>query len=246
MSRWKAAAIHASISAAIGVLAALLIFGLWYPPPYAQATGAPELVMLLLGVDLTLGPLLTLVVFKAGKKGMAFDLAVIGTLQACALVYGLHVVAVARPVYIVGAVDRFVLVTANELDPEDLAQAQSGFRKLPWSGPRIVGTKLPTNGKEQADLLFSALAGKDVEKFPKYYVPYAQVAAGMLAKARTVQDVDGSHPENAPALLTWLKEHSVQPAAIRVLPLLAPHGDFAIVLDAADGAVLDVLAMDLW
>lgn len=246
MSRWKAAAIHLSISVTIGLLAALLIFGLWYPPPYSRVTGAPELVMLLLGVDLVLGPLLTLVVFKAGKKGMAFDLSVIAVLQACALVYGMSIVARARPVYIVGAIDRFVLVSANDLDPKDLAEAKPEFRSPPWSGPRIVGVEMPPKGKEHDDLLFSGLAGKDVDKFPKYYVDYATAAPKLLAKARTLEAVRQTHPLATPLLDAWLQKSGRDAATLLALPVVAPRGDLTMLLDHDSGQALDALPLDIW
>ncbi|HEV7490359.1 MAG TPA: hypothetical protein VGO25_06105, partial [Rhodanobacteraceae bacterium] len=80
MTRWKASAVHLSISICVGLGAVALIFGVWYPPPYSHAVGADQLVVLLLGVDVVLGPLLTLVVFKSGKKSLRFDLSVIALL----------------------------------------------------------------------------------------------------------------------------------------------------------------------
>ena len=104
MSRWKAAAIHLSISAAIGLVVGALLLLVWYPPPYFHAAGADQLVLLLVGVDLVLGPLLTLILFRSGKKGLKFDLAMIAVLQTTALVYGLSVVLQSRPVFLVSAV----------------------------------------------------------------------------------------------------------------------------------------------
>src|SRR4029078_12975478 len=110
MSRWKAAGIHLSISLLIGLIVGALLFGVWYPPPYFHAAGADQLVLLLVSVDIVLGPLLTLVVFKSGKWGLKFDLTLIAVMQTIALVYGLSVVLRSRPVFLVAAVDRFVLV----------------------------------------------------------------------------------------------------------------------------------------
>ena len=101
MSRWKAAGIHLSISAFIGLVVGALLLGVWYPPPFFHAAGADVLVVLLVGVDVVLGPLLTLIVFKSGKRGLKFDLALIGTMQAVALVYGMSVVLESRPVFLV-------------------------------------------------------------------------------------------------------------------------------------------------
>src|SRR3982751_1527004 len=108
MSRWKAAAIHLSISAAIAVIACALFFVVWYPGTYFHAAGADELVILLVGVDLAIGPLLTLIVFRSGKRGLRFDLTSIAIAQAVALMYGAHVVLQSRPIFLVAALDRFV------------------------------------------------------------------------------------------------------------------------------------------
>ena len=84
-----------SFAVATAVLAFML--SLWYPGPLFEAAGGDRLVFILVAVDVTLGPLITLVIFKAGKKGLKFDLAVIASLQLAALVYGMHTVYVARP-----------------------------------------------------------------------------------------------------------------------------------------------------
>ncbi len=115
MSRWKAASIHLSISIAVGLLVFALLFLVWFPQPYFDAAGGQHLILVLLGVDLVLGPLLTLILFKSGKKGMLFDLYLIGLVQSAALVYGMHVIVQARPAFIVAAIDRFNVVAANEL-----------------------------------------------------------------------------------------------------------------------------------
>ena len=43
------------------------------------------------------------------------------------------------------------------------------------TGPRIIGAKLPTDPKEQMELMISGIAGRDVQLFPRYYVPYDEV-----------------------------------------------------------------------
>lgn len=247
MSRWKAAAIHVSISIAIGLLSAALIFGVWYPPPYSRATGALELVVLLMGIDLVLGPLITLVVFKSGKKGMRFDLCVIALLQTCALVYGMSVVMRARPVFIVGEIDRFVLVAASDLDKADIAQAtQAEFRHLPWTGPRIVGAEIPTDTASRNALIFSGTAGKDIDKFPKYYVDYARVAAKLLKHAKPLDALRKRHPEATPLLESWLHKHPRNAADAVWLPLVAPRNDLTMLLDRHSGDTLGALPIDPW
>ena len=247
MSRWKAAAIHLSISALIGLLVASLLFLVWYPPPYFRGAGASELIVVLLAVDLTLGPLLTLVVFKAGKKGLAFDLAAIATLQLGALLYGLLVIAQARPVFIVAAIDRFNVVAAKDLGDADLRQASSPrFASRSWTGPRLVAVQRPADSAARSDLLFSGLAGKDIEKFPQYYVDYSVAAPALLARAKPLADLRQSHPGSAEAIDRWLARRQRSADATRWLPIEARSHSLTMLLDGHTGAVLDALPIDPW
>lgn len=248
MSRWKAAAIHLSINAIVALLAATLIYGVWYPRPYGQAAGAGRLTVLLLGVDLVLGPLLTLVVYKAGKKGLKFDLTAIAVMQACAFLYGLHVVAVARPAFIVGVVDRFELVIANDLDAEDLAEATDpAFRSVPWTGPRVVGAQMPKDWQSRNKVLFSGTAGKDLDQFPQYYVPYPQVAQTLLSHATPLDTFKQKHPSSAQPIDAWLRDHPASQAGnVVTLPLASRKQSLTMLLDRETGHILDALAIDPW
>ena len=91
-SRWQAAGTHFLICVAIAVVVVVLMLEVWYPRPLFEAAGGNGLLYILVGVDVILGPLLTLVVFKAGKRGMKFDLAAIAAVQVAALIYGCHIV----------------------------------------------------------------------------------------------------------------------------------------------------------
>ena len=92
MSRWRAAGIHLLISIAIAGAVLALMLGLWYGPTLFQAMGGAGLALILIGVDVVLGPALTLVVFRSGKRGLKFDLTAIALLQVVALLYGCYVV----------------------------------------------------------------------------------------------------------------------------------------------------------
>lgn len=246
MSRWKAAGIHLSANAVIATLALALIFLVWYPHPYSRAAGAGMLALLLLGVDLVLGPLLTLVVYKTGKKGLRFDLTLIVLLQIAAFAYGMHVVARARPAFIVGVVDRLVLVTATELDPKDLAQATAQYNHIPWTGPRLVGAPLPTATEQSNEVLSSGLAGKDIERLPKYYQPYAAALPQLLAHAKSVDALVKAHADQARAVDDWLRGQQRSADQVRCVPLVGRNGALTAMLDSRSGALLDVLAIDPW
>src|SRR6266498_743017 len=123
MSRWKAAGMHFGLSAAIAAALLMLMLALWYPPPYFTLMGGATLVLLIAGCDVVLGPLITLIVFRSGKKGLALDLTMIGIVQSLALTYGIYTMFEARPAFTVFAVDRFEVVAANDIRREELALA---------------------------------------------------------------------------------------------------------------------------
>ena len=247
MSRWKAAAIHSSISAIVGLIVGFLLFDLWYPPPYFHAAGADELILLLVGVDLTLGPLLTLIVFRSGKRGLKFDLALIGLVQGAALIYGLSVVLQSRPIFLVGALDRFSLVSASEVTDADLALGhEARFRSRSWTGPRLVVAELPTDPTERSDLAFSSLAGRDVQNLPKYYRDYAQSGKSLLAKAKPLAALREQKPQFRQLITDWLAKSGRSDASIAWLPLQTRKEDLVMLLDANTAEPLQALAIDPW
>lgn len=247
MTRWKASLIHLGISLIVAAIASALLMGVWYPPPYFRAAGAERLLLLVVGVDVVLGPLLTLLVFKRGKPGLKLDLAIIGLVQAAALVYGFQVMLQSRPVFMVAAVDRFVLVAANQLDPADVAVAsQPQWRRLSWSGPVLVATQRPDDSAERSDLLFSALEGKDIEKFPRYYVSYDAAAPELLQRAQPLTLLRELHPSRAEELDAWLRRHGSAEEEVAWLPIVARDSDLTMLMDRTTGEPLGAIALDPW
>lgn len=103
------------------MLAALLVFLLWYPAPAAQLLGVGNIFLILLGVDVVCGPLLTLVMASPRKprRELILDLGLVALIQLAALGYGLYSLASARPVAYVFEQDRLVLVARNGVhEPE--------------------------------------------------------------------------------------------------------------------------------
>ncbi|WP_281646527.1 hypothetical protein [Parendozoicomonas sp. Alg238-R29] len=100
---------------------------------------------------------------------MVRDYTLIAVVQLSALVYGLYAVALSRPVFTVFVKDRIEIVTPLELDEQDLLNASTKYQSLSWTGPISVCTEPPTNPQEKSALLFSGIAGKDMQFFPKYY-----------------------------------------------------------------------------
>ncbi len=101
MSRFSAFSYHMAISLVIFAILAYLIVEVWYPEFFFTIDGGWEGIRIVIGVDLVLGPLLTLVVYKAGKPGLKFDLSCIGVLQSLCLIAGVFVIYTVRPLYFI-------------------------------------------------------------------------------------------------------------------------------------------------
>lgn len=112
---------HLLVSFIVALVSIFLVFWLWYPSPLDKALGVANIFLLLLCIDVIVGPLLTLMVAKQGKRTLKIDLLTIGVIQLAALIYGLNIVAQGRPVWIVYDSGRFEVVQAYEavIDPTE-------------------------------------------------------------------------------------------------------------------------------
>lgn len=142
MSRIKASLIHLCASLVIACAVGALILLMWYPGPYALIAGGSKLMLLVVGCDVILGPLLTLIVFNPTKQSLRRDIGVVLLIQLAALVYGIHVAAAARPVFGVLMSSTFDVIPANDLVPDDFQGATGPYNDISWTGPRL--SMIPT------------------------------------------------------------------------------------------------------
>lgn len=236
--RLKGAGIHMALSLCVALLAFSVVYFVWYPGAFWCIAGGRELFQLIVTVDVVLGPLLTFAIFNPGKGWgrLKFDLVVIGLLQLLALIYGLSTVAQARPVYLVFTGDRFNMVTAGDLAECDLALAERPeFAHIPWSGPRLVGTRPPANEEERFSLINDSIEGKDVELQPKFYVPYEENQVRVAARALPLEKLraKNSGAEARDLLDSALQRLAPQkPENLRWLPVMARTQEWVVLLDA--------------
>lgn len=234
--------IHLCSSLAVASVVLVLVFAVWYPAPLHEAVGVTGIFMLLLAVDVVVGPLLTLLVFKAGKKSLVFDMAVILMLQLSAFAYGIWVVAEGRPAWLVFNVDRFDVVRELDIDVRLLDEARPEYRSAPWFGPRWVGAEAPSDARQRETLLFeAAMGGSDIPQRPELYRPLAEVAASIAARAMPLErlslfnDADRVDAE----LADWR-------AADSWLPLMAGASSMVVLLSKDTAEVIAVVNLRPW
>jgi hypothetical protein len=233
-SRARAAGIHLLISCAVAAMAAALVFAVWYPGIYRVLAGGRDLFVLIISVDIVLGPLLTFAVFnlKKGWPHLRRDLALIGLIQLLALAYGLHTVYAARPVATVFEVDRFKVVTAAQVHLPELPKAPLAYQRLPLTGPWLLGSRKPQAGSESNDALFMAMeSGIDRAQRPLFWVPYAESIPEVLARARPVSVLLEKRPEVATDVRAALQALKLTEADAKFLPIMGRGGDWVVLID---------------
>jgi len=150
MNRAQAFLIHLGISLTIFGVLAYIVVAVWYPDFFFYTDGGWQGLRLLLGVDLVLGPLLTLIVFRAGKPGLRFDLTVIGAVQAACLAVGVWIVHGERPLAVVYVDGSFYSITAQSFRELDLPVPD--LSRIPGKFPKWVKVAMPNDPEEQSQI----------------------------------------------------------------------------------------------
>jgi hypothetical protein len=177
----------------LGVLTLALVFLVWYPDLFPKSTGVTNIFLLLLGVDVVLGPCLTLAVVKPGKKRhlLLLDLTVIIVLQLSAYFYGLNAVAEGRPAWIVLGAAQFNLVSPADMDKRNSDQVALEYRHPSLTGPQWISAFLPEDADvaTRNDLVFDSFAGIEVYHQPRYYHSLSEGLSILKEEARPLDDL---------------------------------------------------------
>jgi len=245
MNRWKASGIHLLISIlVVGSILLALLFT-WYPPAIMGIAKADKLIYLLAGVDVVIGPLLTLIVFKIGKPSLKFDLSVIALLQICALSFGLYTIWQSRPVFMVAADDRFYLVFANEIDPRALKLSKNKeYASLSYTGAKLVSARMPVDLSKT----ISFAATPDIQNQPQLFASYDQYADALMEQSLpVVADKNNAVPKTVTsALQKWAKKNNTKVENIRYVPINSSRGSGVMVMDKNSKKPLAAINVNPW
>jgi hypothetical protein len=244
--KWRACSLHFMVTLAMAVAAAILIFFVWYPDPFDNMLGGSKFFMLVTLCDLVLGPLTSLIIYNSKKTRLAlvFDYTVIGIVQITAFVYGIMSMADARPAYVAFVKDRLEVVLAVELADQDLLDAKPPYDTRPRFGPLLVGTQRPTEREQLNDLVLSAMEGKDLQNFPRYFVPYENNADAIKQHARPLDELEKTYAAAGPLVADALAELKLPRERLRWLPVRTPKGYWTALLDAETARPLTYIPID--
>lgn len=250
MTQWterlKASSIHLGISLAIAAAAALLVFGLWYPYPYRDISGGRELFLIVVAVDVVIGPLITLTVFNRRKPWgeLRRDLAIVGLIQLAALGYGLWTVAVARPVHLVFEIDRFRVVHGVDVPDALLGRQPPQVDPLPWFGPTLLAVRPFRNDDESFEVTMVALKGLQIGARPDLWQPYEAAKSRVLKAARPVQELKKRFASRVAEIDAVLKAAGRSAETMAYLPVAGRNVFWTAFVDPVTADVVAFLQLD--
>lgn len=239
MTRYKAAGIHLTISIAVVLATLALMWFVWYPKGMFKLLGGSELLYIISGVDICLGPLLTLAVFNTAKKSLKIDLTIICVLQLAALLYGMYVMFASRPVFNVLEENRFSVSIASDFknDVELKKAKKPEWQSLSWLGPQLVAALGPTDQKTKNEVMFSGLSWN---AFPKLYIDYDSQRQVALKNAKPLNSLKKSK-NNVDAVDTFLAKTGRPETDFVTLPVVYVFTMMAAVLDAKTGDFIEII-----
>lgn len=248
-AKLKAFSLHFIATALVAALAALLVFKLWYPPPFAEMMGGMKLFVLVVACDLVLGPLVSLVIYnpKKKRKELLTDYAVVVVLQLAALAYGLHTVTQVRPAFLVFAVDRYTVVSAGELpDSERQKAVRPEWQKSSFlAGYQTVYALRPTDPDASFDLIMSALGGgRDVQHVVENYRQVAEHLPDVIQAAKPVAELRKRFAARVADIDAAVAQTGQAEQALMWLPVQAGVAFWTALIDARTGLPLAWLNLD--
>ncbi|MCH7335838.1 TfpX/TfpZ family type IV pilin accessory protein [Acinetobacter sp. NIPH 2699] len=233
---------HLFTSFLIALVVVGVVFFIWYPFPLATAVGVTHIFLILLTIDVIVGPVLGWLVYKEGKKTLKMDLTVIILIQLSALVYGVYTIQQGRPVWLIFNVDQFEVVRSNEVYNKNIKQAEVRFQKVSILSPQFAAIKLSENlEQKQKDMFDEVLNGILLSHRPERYVELSVVRSKTQQEARGLELLS---QYNASQLVQ--KTLSKYPQATAFIPLKTDVVDMTVLINKETGEVIKIVDLRPW
>jgi hypothetical protein len=193
--RLKAFSLHLLSSATVltSVLGSLY-FG-WYRWPGWYLTDVTRVIVVMVCVDVVLGPTLTFIIAnqKKSRRELARDIGIIVAVQLGALLYGSVQLWNGRPLYYAFSESILQLVQAYDIDANEakLGREQNPTLAPHWySLPRWIWAPLPQDAETHRQIVTAAISGgDDVISMPRYFKRWEDGLSSLRGQLKKVDDV---------------------------------------------------------
>lgn len=193
--RIKAFSLHLLSSAAVlTLILGALYFG-WYRWPGWYLTDVSHVALVMVCVDVVLGPTLTLIIANKSKprRELVRDIGIIIALQLAALGYGTVSLWNGRPLYYAFSENVLQVVQAYDINAEEAKlgrQQNPEFAPHWYSLPRWIWAPLPKDADTRNKIVTSAITGgDDVIAMPKYFKRWEDGLPSLRAQLKKVDSV---------------------------------------------------------
>lgn len=239
--RLRAAGIHFAISLAIFAVAMYLMLVHWYPGFHFTVDGGWQGTRIMVGVDLVLGPLLTLIIFnpRKARRLIVLDLGCIAAIQLAALAWGFYAIEGQRPVGLNFHDGLFYSMTAHAVRAQP--GAAEALERLSDRKPALLYVAVPATPEERARAHARTdrrlMAHEDAYFFRPFAAHWDEIQYFAVDPAKK------SDPAFARELPDFLAEHGGTAADYRFFRYQAGYGSCFIAL-TSDGVPVGALACD--
>ncbi len=234
--------LHLILSLSLAVIILMWVFFCWYPSPLAKAVGVTHIFLMMLAIDVIVGPVLGFIVYKEGKKTLKFDLSVIILIQLSALCYGVYSIGQGRPAWLVYNVDRFELVRNNEIIDQNIQQAKPEYQHPSWFKPQYVATVFAQDIKTRNDDMFAeALGGISLAQKPERYIALTEVKQQIQQRAQSLNELNQFNAKQDTDKI--LNQY---PEADSWVPLKASSVDMVVLMNKEKGQVVKIIDLRPW
>ena len=241
MTRLNAAGIHILISFFIVATALAIMYWVWYPKEYFILMGGQKLIILLSSVDVLIGPLLTFLVFKSGKKSLKFDLICIGLVQISALCYGGYVMFESRPVFTVFNKDKFQISAVVDIAPEELAKAKRPeWRHLSIAGPELVAIGIP-DAKDRKETMFAKIESASAYRYPRLFEQYKKHREEVIKSGKSLALLASFSKKNKAVIDKFVSNSNRPENDYLYLPITSELAAMSVIVDAKTGEFIEII-----
>lgn len=240
--RWQAFAIHLAISLVILGILLYLLFVHWFPGFLFDTDGGWQALRVIAGVDIVLGPLLTLVAANPAKTTghLRKDFTVIGLIQVTALAAGTWIAWDNRPHALLwyDGTFRSMPYSAFRDEPEAAAwiAAQGGER------PLKVFVDMPRDPFRRAEVIARANERHSLAMFDAtLYRAWPGNVQQLASLTRAARPLLAAKAEGSEATIAgWLATHGMTDADVLPVATSSRYSTYLLMLSASDYRVLGV------
>lgn len=243
ITRKQAFLTHLAVSTGIFVIISYLIFFHWFPEFYFYLDGGIRAITTIFFVDVVLGPGLTLLVFKPGKKGLKFDMTMILLFQFSALFWGVNSVYAERSGATVFYYGKFSCIAHDDTKKMDMDVINAG----PAGRQRLSFLQHPDAEDDLFDFIkeafdhqsgeiyyyaekITALDESSVKRLQNYQLDLSKLAEENEASAKKVE--------------LYLADHADDIEFIKLFPLSCRYGFAIAAYDTRQMKITDWIKME--